>query len=314
MSKCIFCKSNKKITQEHVIPKWLAKKLTEGMDSDFTAEILASDGKKKTYSIKGLNQSSRTVCIDCNNGWMSDLEDRVQKRIGPMILDGERTDLDRDSRLWVAAWALKTAFMLHQLSQNEPIIPTAELHKFYKSYESRKKLPDGYCVWLAHRSTYQDGTGRGELIIASREQPVGTLGVVPELTEEFQSEMLKPGRTIFRSTFAFGRVVFQVFGHNVQMGINIGIPQCLQRVVQLVWPIQSNHVDWPPPMPVDGIGGIDGLHRAFDMPGQVGKGATAENLSSTAHCTENFENSVASSSVQALLASHRGKVKDSMKA
>jgi hypothetical protein len=57
----------------------------------------------------------RTVCIDCNNGWMSDLEKQVKPYLGPMLVNEHSVDLDAEQQRDLARWAL-TKILLLELS------------------------------------------------------------------------------------------------------------------------------------------------------------------------------------------------------
>jgi len=147
MKRCLFCKSIKKLSREHIIPEWLLKEL----------ELTEEDVFMEHYSIFGIPKSQRThsfkslvnamVCEKCNNGWMSDLEASVKDLIIKWInLNIEKKDilsLAKDHEL-IARWALKTAILLNYPTNYRNIIPESHFHKLYKS-----KIPSGVYINLA---------------------------------------------------------------------------------------------------------------------------------------------------------------------
>jgi len=254
----VFCGSTTaKITREHLAPKWISDLFPDAGIG--TSEILRRDGSMTTYNIEVFSQTVRAPCQGCNNGWMSVLEERVKRLLGPMIRHGQATKLRPPAQALIATWAIKTAFMYEYLHPAERVVPDSEYHRFYKI----KQPPDDYRVWLAHRTIYTDHTGR-ELLMASREQHVTNLNATNEASKQEIEAWLASGGSVFRITFTIGRLVFQIFGHSLPGRFNVEVAPNV-KVVQLIWPVNGN-VTWPPPNPVEQIGGIDGLHAAFDQP------------------------------------------------
>jgi hypothetical protein len=151
---CLFCgeqlEGNR--ASEHVFPAWLQEKYN-----------LSNDGLLQThFSENGEVLSGRfhnlgkhvygRVCSKCNNGWMSQLEDKSKSLVVHL---SERSlhfsDLNSAQCLILARWACKTAFCLHAASNYRPLV--SEKHfKFVR--ESQATLPAG--IWVfghQHNST-----------------------------------------------------------------------------------------------------------------------------------------------------------------
>jgi hypothetical protein len=74
--------------------------------------------EKSAYSV-----TTGMVRAQCNNGWMSRLEDRGKPFLEPMV-HGRRRMLRQGEQRTLAAWALKTAIMA--------VIPPAEYAHLYE--------------------------------------------------------------------------------------------------------------------------------------------------------------------------------------
>ena len=226
------------------------------------AQIIDRDGNERTFPLDLFQQTVRVVCEKCNSGWMSKLERSVSPKLGPMIRDERATRLTPRTQAAIATWTVKTAFMLEHLYPSPHTVPESENHRFY----TIQQPPNGYRVWLARRRFLTDSAGR-ELLVAAESEAIGRISgaeneAVARQTVDWFSQ---PGNAMFRITFTIGHVVFQVFGHNAPIGFRIAMPPI--RVVDRIWPIQDR-VTWPPPIPVENIGGYIALHKAFQTPPQ----------------------------------------------
>lgn len=257
-AECAFCgSSDSKITKEHVIPDWISRLFRS--DAVGSAELLRRDGSQIRYPIVPFQQTVRAVCKECNETWMSDLEATVKRPLGPMIAHGQAARLAPQAQHDIATWAAKTALMLEYLHPSDRTIPESECHRFYAA----KKPPAGYLVWLAHRTVYpQDGKGR-KMLLNSMGQTVPHIHVSPSLADELKAMWYTPGRAVFRVTYAIGRVVFQILGHNLPGHLRADYGPI--EVSHCIWPVQDD-VTWPPPVAVEEIGGVIGLHKAFEQP------------------------------------------------
>ncbi|MGQ0774800.1 MAG: hypothetical protein ACT4NY_10345 [Pseudonocardiales bacterium] len=87
---CVFCGrtgAEVKITREHVLPSWLKTKATVRFDGG--TETWRTSGVRLTgvQNVPPFNRRPYIACLDCNTGWMRDLEERAYRILLPM-LDG----------------------------------------------------------------------------------------------------------------------------------------------------------------------------------------------------------------------------------
>jgi hypothetical protein len=103
---CGFCGGGK-LTIEDPFPKWISRRL------GVTGPATTSKAGTPLWHGKVLKVLIRAVCEDCNNGWMSRLENDVSRVIGDSMRNAPApfalTDPQRET---VRAWAVKTALML----------------------------------------------------------------------------------------------------------------------------------------------------------------------------------------------------------
>jgi hypothetical protein len=101
--QCIFC-LNQANTKEHVWPKWVLAVVDQ--DRPLRFEL----GSDPEFLFSGEFKIG-CVCGDCNNGWMSRLEDEVKPCLEPM-LHGSITPLTRSVQEKLSLWAVKIAMVM----------------------------------------------------------------------------------------------------------------------------------------------------------------------------------------------------------
>jgi hypothetical protein len=116
MKACLFC-SNKAGSKEHIIADWLIKKM---MAEDLPITIAHRNEKGiealRTHKLGTYKVSC--VCGDCNNGWMSQLENWFKRDMGMLVepdwprLGTEFLRVASREKKKLARWAIKTAAMI----------------------------------------------------------------------------------------------------------------------------------------------------------------------------------------------------------
>lgn len=99
---CIFCGKSAG-SREHIWPQWLLAR------RDFGPFRLKRAGAKEVILNK-VELTTKSVCGNCNNGWMSELEQKV-KPILEQMFDGKPVDLNREQQHLIAVWITKIAFL-----------------------------------------------------------------------------------------------------------------------------------------------------------------------------------------------------------
>lgn len=259
---CVFCGKVRRLTEEHVLGKWLKELFvnagipTNDAYSKLGAVDLTNDQRSEIqYSTVMFEQTVAAVCGPCNNGWMSELEGKVQRFLGPMIFSGQRTRLTRHDQRHLAAWALKTILVTQCMQPTKKIIPESAYSQFF----STKEPGNNHIVWLGARGIIdQDEAGLGYLFSAASVKSVSEFSVPADMPETRMQE-IRSGY-FYVGTLVVGFVALQVFGHSLRLGF--GIARYPPGWLLQIWKPQS-HIMWPNPV---GIGSFEGLHDSLSPP------------------------------------------------
>jgi hypothetical protein len=109
---CALCGSADRPTDEDVIPKWLLRAFD--VQGPVTVNVREESGEPQLVarrrSPKVILQGG--LCNECNNERLSRLESAVKPILEPMARYAQPTVLDLDSQRLLAAWAIKTVYLL----------------------------------------------------------------------------------------------------------------------------------------------------------------------------------------------------------
>lgn len=137
---CAFCDApltRENRSKEHVIPKWLLDFLKVRQEkiqpTHFSniGEILTT----RQHTLEGLLAGQ--ICEECNNGWMSELEQDAIPILKPLML-GESTvvELNDNERQILSRWTAKTAFTLNSSSNYLKNIPSTHFQHIRLNIDS----------------------------------------------------------------------------------------------------------------------------------------------------------------------------------
>jgi hypothetical protein len=88
---------------------------------------------------------TNAVCLECNNGWLSQLETEASSILKPLLL-GEPAGLDGPEQRIVATWSYKTVLLFQMLRpKTARVIPERRFRELYE----RRRPPADVRVWLA---------------------------------------------------------------------------------------------------------------------------------------------------------------------
>src|SRR5215469_6213936 len=133
---CIFC-GKKPLTKEHVWPKWLRPYVPHDLKNFETAdaaiEIDSVSPKFKKIDGDPRNRAVRVVCAECNNGWMSQLQEAVKPLLLPLV-KGESVDLWPKRLSVLAAWCAMSVMCGEYIMDGKGgVIPQSERDALMKS-------------------------------------------------------------------------------------------------------------------------------------------------------------------------------------
>ena len=110
---CVLCGSVDNPTDEDVIPKWLLRAF-DVQEGSTTLNVREESGAPQ--EVRKLRHFQFTLngglCKKCNNERLAGLEQAVQPVLEPMAVRYEQTVLNVASQRLLAAWAVKTVYLL----------------------------------------------------------------------------------------------------------------------------------------------------------------------------------------------------------
>ena len=140
---CIFC-ARRADSDEDVIPKWIPRLLRK-QEGERVPMRTSRFGHAPYEQLAGESiQKVGSVCDQCNNGWMSRLEEQVKPILKPMML-GNAVTLTVQQQERITTWMTKCAMMYESMATGEVFYNGLDRHHFWKT----KSPLDSTAVWLA---------------------------------------------------------------------------------------------------------------------------------------------------------------------
>ena len=113
---CFFCwQADRPLTEEHVWPKWVSRLLFGRYNSGHFRHLRSTgDSTTCNWPSPYLDVTTKKVCLDCNNRWLSSLENQVKPLASPLIVGEGLVSfaLAPESQALLAAWAYKMAMLV----------------------------------------------------------------------------------------------------------------------------------------------------------------------------------------------------------
>lgn len=128
---CIFC-ARRADSDEDVIPKWITRLLRK-QERERVPMRTSRFGHGPHDQLAGESiQKVGSVCSQCNNGWMSRLEEDVKPILKPMIF-GNSVTLMASQQEIIATWMTKCALMYESMATGEVFYNGLDRHHFMKT-------------------------------------------------------------------------------------------------------------------------------------------------------------------------------------
>jgi hypothetical protein len=149
-TKCVFC-GGLPLEQEHVLGNWMNRRLPmSGKQRHFIGAI---PGVVRSYES---DQHDQTVpCVDgrCNNGWMSNLEDRFAPFLSAVATELAAQFPDR-AHLLAALWAVTRAMVQqYQEESSDPALIPPE--QYAHVYRTLRPPPATYVYRMSKRLAFR---------------------------------------------------------------------------------------------------------------------------------------------------------------
>lgn len=228
---CIFCgATNRELTKEHAWSDWLVDVFREFKASTYYRDT----GSMESWVTKSFTATVRVVCEQCNNTWMSEIDNAAKPLLIPMVRPGAPLGLNSYQQRDVARWAFLRAIIL-QYTGNQRVVPQSHVTEFF----TKRRPPMQTVIRIAAYSqpytltSYRAGGGGWD------DYRSGEFYIITETV---------------------GTLAFHIFGHtrSDQIDINFGP---LEPALMKIWPA-GGLIAWPPKIGLDDQG-VDALHNSF---------------------------------------------------
>ncbi len=228
--KCIFC-NGYGLTKQHVFPDWIKKILPRDSTNHHQNITSYALGNNKTIfvhpdlQIKNGHPGSRkirNVCGNCNNGWMSELEQIAKPSLTDLIL-GNNTTLSQGIQAIIARWVVMTSIMAEYTDTNT--ISIQELHRTLLM--SKSNPGEGWQIWLGNYSG-------NEWVFRYRHH--GGFLLKRDQYEKLIKENKKPELNLQISTIVLGALFIHSVCSLPEVSQNFVFDNDLKESVIKIWP------------------------------------------------------------------------------
>ncbi|MFO0699749.1 MAG: hypothetical protein U0236_11005 [Nitrospira sp.] len=222
---CIFC-ARRADSDEDVIPKWIPRLLRK-QERERVPMRTTRFGHEPHDQLAGESiQKVGSVCSQCNNGWMSRLEEDVKPILKPMML-GNAVTLTAKQQERIATWMTKLAMMYESMATGEVFYNGLDRQHFWKTGSPL----DSTAVWLGQY------TGGIRIIVdyrllSRRQNPGGSIRILV-LT-------LVLGKLALQLTTARGTHLIP------KIELPTMVLENTQDLLIQVWPWNLLGIKWPP--------------------------------------------------------------------
>lgn len=254
MSKrvCVFCRDNSKVlTLEHLHPNWLSQYFKKGQ---VAINEVAGDGISRSWSKAIFQDKAKIVCGDCNNRWMSDIENTTKSLLEKLIFTTDGMKIDATAQAKIALWAQKTTLVMNKATGGKFQIPD----DFYRDLYSSQTKPTKIMVSIGWRLLASGSKEKSEPLATFEIKQIARVQAKKHEADIFRQQV-SDGKLAWAATLGLGRVVFQLFAHNMQGTLEVGGGD--QRVLKQINPY-IHDIDWPFEWPIEAVGGLDAVKKA----------------------------------------------------
>lgn len=234
---CIYC-GGAGLTKEHLYADWLREYIPRELDEHRTASTITFPHKSETKVRHQTGDTHakrlRRVCLKCNGGWMSDLQQVAKPHLVPM-LEGRRTALSRNAQKIIAAWATMTAMTAEFVDDEMVAVPQIE-----RDYLRETHLPPrSWRIWIGRYARSGMAKRYWHNVMALTDQKI----------ERSALYLPHPSNTQ-TTTICFGEnLVVYLMSSEVELARSIirrwSFPGNAAPAMSQIWPAKSKPAIWP---------------------------------------------------------------------
>lgn len=241
MNECAFCMKQAKMSGEHIHSDWM----NTVMPGPWKREINSSEGIHTAHDSPQLNWKVKVVCEPCNNGWMSNLENKHAKPVLTPLIAGEvHIPISQSSAHSIALFAFKTAIIADLLRKQEGREPFFS-RRIRAAFRKTLDIPASVNMWMC---AYATNERRADVLLAYYKTEMPLIG-------PFE---------LYVCTYAAGGFAFQVVSIKSFGLARLAPNRSFDRMSIAFWPkIRPNFV-WPPQAAIRSIEEFIQYHRRWE--------------------------------------------------
>ena len=221
---CVFC-DRPSGSIEYAWPEWVCRALTDRMAAAGKERVIDADVLARMR--REVDQTVRSVCDSCSQGWMQRLEDNVRPFLESMIA-GDVTPLPPVRRRLLARWAAKTAVVMEC------------------AYDAPIRTPRFACEYLR-----RIGVHPGTQVLVGRYE--GDRQILTHERDLFSRMIDGKKHYLSQSSFVIGKAFIQVFADPWRESAPELESDAEQPLVALL-PSHRHKIEWPPALVIDDAG------------------------------------------------------------
>lgn len=234
--RCIYC-GGTGLSKEHIFADWLREYIPRSRtEHNMSTTVQWPDREDRQITSRTGDTHARRlrrVCLKCNRGWMSDLQQSAKPFLVPM-LEGRSTVLNRKAQKIVAAWITMTA-MTAEFLDDEMVAVSQEDRDCLRV---TGKTPRFWRIWISRYDGKKVSCRFHHHVFALTDQEVE--GIDPYAYAPPNSQTTTIG---FGDHFMVHLMSSEV-GWSVVRRFNFH-PGIKPNLIQ-IWPAAGSNVSWPP--------------------------------------------------------------------
>jgi hypothetical protein len=242
LKQCMFCGLAKKMTREHVWGEWTKGYVERTANKHRHANVFVPrPGEPEPAEIRiragdHLDAQVHNVCSDCNNGWLSQIQNDAKPFLIPLF-EGRVVNLDQAAQENVAIWITMATMTGEHLSGERRRIAVPQSDRTWLM--EKRSPPPGWCIWIGHYPRSQE---RMQWVKASF--PVVDSDHLPET---ISNDDLSP--TLQTTAFSVGDLyAFAMSSHfpEIPRGWDWRTAPSAREFLWPLWPPNGSVAEWPP--------------------------------------------------------------------
>lgn len=150
--KCIFC-GGERMSKQHVLPNWLGEYFPKKQNDVKVQRLVYIEKQQESMKVQPVIRKKqghlgtlkiRNVCQNCNNGWMSKLEESV-KPIVENLIKGQVVGLSKKDQDALTRWVILVNIMIEYTDEKTMAIPSED-----RKILMEGGIPNGWVVWIGY--------------------------------------------------------------------------------------------------------------------------------------------------------------------